>query len=383
MSGSFARWLAKRSDDEIEFAPGVITPRSFGNAWREHLATRRAGGLFDFSFMQCAELDGPRALECVEALQTRRLGALPTGRIAYTLLLREDASVLNDATVWRLDRDRFWIFTGRRSDHAAIATFADAFGIEVPPMAERAVIAVQGDVSRRTIERCLEVDLSALRYYSFLGARFQDAECWIARLGYSGETGYEIAIADAAAPALWEMLLARGSDAGLVECGFDATESLRIEAGHILFTRELASPVTPIELGLRRLVDFDGHDFVGVRALGRGRWKAPRRRLVGLVPAGGTRTGAVAAQSETTSGPSATADGTNPRPSVPAKLREGDAAMTSACFSPLLERPIGMGFAAAASAAPGSMVDLIGGGRARVARLPFYDPPKVLARRGG
>ena len=360
MSASFASWLAARCAEQIELAPGIATPSSFGDARREHLATRRTGGLFDFSFMQCAEIEGRRALECVEALQTRRVSALRPGRIAYTLILREDGSVLNDATVWRLAPDRFWVFTGRRDDHRCIADIAAGFGIDIPPPPNLAVIAIQGAISRRTIERALDgVDAVSLAYYGFIEARFAGTECWIARLGYSGESGYEIVIAEDAAPALWEALLAAGSDDGLAECGFDATDSLRIEAGHILFTRELATPVTPFELGFGRLVDFDGHDFVGARALRQRRWDAPARRLVGLWPSDG-------AVSET---------------SVPC-LDDGTAAMTSACASPLLERRIGIGYAASADASPGSSVELLGGGRARVARLPFYDPPKVLARRG-
>jgi aminomethyltransferase len=361
----FASWLAGRSAGEIEFAPGVATPKSFGDPRREHLATRRAGGLFDFSFMQCAEIGGPRALECVDALQTRRLAGLRPGRIAYTLLLREDGSVLNDATVWRLAPDRFWVFTGRRADYATVARFAAEFGIGVTTPSLRAVIAIQGDISRPTIERALPgVDLAALGWYGFFEARFAATECLIARLGYSGETGYEIAIADQAAPALWEALLAAGADAGLAECGFDATDSLRIEAGHVLFTRELAAPVTPFELGFGRLVDFDGRDFVGAPALRRTRWDAPARRLVGLLPASRNET-EVAAEAI-----------------VPPKLEDGTAAMTSACQSPLFERRIGIGFAAATDASPGSRVELRGGGSARVTRLPFYDPPRVLARRG-
>jgi aminomethyltransferase len=214
------------------------------------------------------------------------------------------------------------------------------------------------------------MDLAALPYYGFREARFAETDCWIARLGYSGEMGYEIVIADAAAPSLWEALLAGGANAGLVECGFDAADSLRIEAGHILFTRELVSSVTPFELGLGRLVDFAGRDFVGAQALRPRRFGAPARRLVGLMSGGESRA------------PSAVAGEMEPASALPAKLDEGMAVMTSTCFSPLLEQRIGIGFAAAAESAPGSMVDLVGGGRARVARLPFYDPPRALPRRG-
>lgn len=55
--------------------------------------------------------------------------------------------------------------------------------------------------------------------------------------------------------------------------------------------------------------------------------------------------------------------------------------MTSSCWSPLLERRLGIGFVNAPDAYPGTMVRLRSGGHARVARLPFYDPCKGLPRR--
>lgn len=347
--------------EQVEFAPGVATPRSFGDARREHLATRRTGGLFDFSFMGCTAISGPDALVCVRALQTRGLDTLRPGSIAYTLLLRNDGSVLNDATVWRLDTDLFWLFTGRGADHAYIAQHGAQFDVKISERSKsHAVIAVQGEISRRTIEQCFRgVWLGALPYFGFRRALFDGTECWIARLGYSGETGFELVVADAVAPALWLALLAQGAGTALIECGFDAIDSLRIEAGHILFTRELAAQVTPFELGLARFVDFDRHEFCGRKVLRPLRWEEPRRRLVGLLPAHG-------AEAEL---------------SLPKCLAEGRAVMTSTCWSPLLERHLGIGFVSARDAHSGTAVRLSSGVRAQVARLPFYDPARRLPRR--
>jgi len=66
------------------------------SAREQHLATRRAAGLFDFSFMGLYEFQGKSE---VQPLQTRDLDALTPGQIAYTLLLKDDGSVLIDATV--------------------------------------------------------------------------------------------------------------------------------------------------------------------------------------------------------------------------------------------------------------------------------------------
>lgn len=361
LSTSFSAFLVDRSAATSTIEPAIATPLCFTDARREHLATRRSAGLFDFSFMSCAQITGAGSVPFLNSLQTRSPGALPDGRIAYTLLLRDDGTVLSDATLWRLTHDCYWLFVGRRSDFGHISRCARQFDVGVIELAgQHAVMAIQGAASWRIIERCFAPrQLPALPYYGFQRIEFAGNACWLARIGYSGESGYELVIADTAAPALWQGLLAAGGDCGLLECGFAATDALRIEAGHILFTRELAAPVMPAELGLARLVDFYQPSFRGEPAVRAQRWQSPQRRLCGLLPA---------------------ADYTG-NAELPAQIRPGTAIMTSACRSPLFGRQIGLGFVNNEDAHPGAVVTLGDGTRARVARLPFYDPARCLPRR--
>ena len=83
------------------------------NAVEQHLATRRAVGLFDFSFMSLCEFSRSTSLE---RLQTRALDRITPGQLVYTLLLKDDGAVFIDATLWRHADGRWWLFTGRRSD---------------------------------------------------------------------------------------------------------------------------------------------------------------------------------------------------------------------------------------------------------------------------
>ena len=92
--------------------------RPYAEARAGHLATRSAAGLFDFSFMGHFEISGPGARAFLERVQTRNLAQLAPGRIYYTLLLRQDGSVFNDATLWCLAPERYWLFTGRPGDRA-------------------------------------------------------------------------------------------------------------------------------------------------------------------------------------------------------------------------------------------------------------------------
>jgi glycine cleavage system T protein (aminomethyltransferase) len=294
----------------------------------QHLATRRGAGLFDFSFMGLYEFSGTEALE---RLQTRRLADLAPGQAAYTLLLNEDGSVFNDATVWNMGSDRWWLFTGRRSDFAWISAGADARDRS----GEYAILALQGPLSGRILARLVgEEIVRQLRYFRFVDT----SECTIARLGYSGELGYELIVPSLEEPGLRRSLLDLGLAEGLCECSFEAANSLRIESGYVLFDREIDGKANPRELGLERLV----HDA-------RRKFEATRK-LVGLE-----------------------IDDRPPRADTPV------AQATSECVSPILRRAIALGFADP-DVPMGSTVALTDGRTARLAQLPFYDPARRQPR---
>jgi glycine cleavage system aminomethyltransferase T len=294
------------------------------SAREQHLATRRAAGLFDFSFMGLYEFEDRSALQ---PLQSRDLSVLQPGQIAYTLLLNPDGSVYNDATAWRLDSGRWWLFTGRRSDSERVR------GVARDRSGEYAIIALQGPASAHVLARLVDPQIvRSLRYFHFVATGG-----WIVgRLGYSGELGYEVLVPRADSRRAWDALLAAGREHGVVECGFEAANSLRIESGYVLFDREIDGQANPSELGLDRLT---------------GRRFPVRQKLVGL---------------EILQRP------------APAELPA--ARVTSECFSPMLQQVIALGFCAPQWSHPGTELRLADGRLARAARLPFYDPERRRPR---
>jgi glycine cleavage system aminomethyltransferase T len=276
----------------------------------EHLATRRAAGVFDFSFMGHYEFQGR------PPVQTRDLNAVAPGQIAYTLLLKDDGAVLIDATVWRLDADRFWLFTGRRGRYGG----RDRSG-------EFAILALQGPASGRILAKLIGADaVRGLRYFHFLQAK----RMIVGRIGFSGELGYELLVPAADVPGLRHRLLHVGAGEDLRECSWAAADSLRIEAGYVLFDREVDGRANPRELGLDRLAP--------------GKTFEVTRRLAGLEILG--------------------------EPG-PAQLPAAQA--TSECLSPTLGKTLALGFVSP-EIGKGSAVRLSDGRIARVAALPFYDP---------
>jgi aminomethyltransferase len=318
--------------------------RQYAEARAGHLATRAAAGLFDFSFMGHCEISGARARAFLERLQTRNLAQLAPGKIYYTLLLRDDGSVFNDATLWCLAPERYWLFTGRPGDFDWIRRFQSAGEPVLTRLSGQfSIIALQGPRAFDILRRVLAEPPG---YFAFTQARCARVPAWVARLGYSGERGVEILVPAAADAAAWQALM----QAGVCACCFETANSLRIESGYILFANELAHDPDPFELGLGRLVTSSA--CIGAAALREKRRAGLRRRLVGLVPTGSER-----------------AAGCLP-----------EAQLTSEAYSPTFGRQLGMGFAPAEHAAPGNLLRLADGRLAHSARLPFYDPGRVLPR---
>ena len=325
---------------------GSIVPR-FTSAVDEHLATRRGVGLFDFSFMGWWEIAGSDARAYLERLQTRDLETLEAGRLVYTLLLRDDASVFVDATLWCVERDRYWIFTGRRTDIGHIAACAPAFDVRIAARHdEHAVIAIQGPASAALLERLLpRCDASSIPFFALRRQAFEGRDMWIARLGYTGEIGFEILMPAELAVELWTRLEQAPIVADRRECGMDAANSLRIEAGFIHFAHELRERVLPAEFGLSRLVRSERMNFVGARVL-RDAGK-PKRRLAG-VALSPSRDRATA--------------------------HEPRVRLTSAAYSPTFNRELGLAFVDADFPRGTAVVtdDDRGG---TLADLPFYTRP--------
>ncbi|MGH8633180.1 MAG: aminomethyltransferase family protein [Burkholderiales bacterium] len=362
-------YFAGRGVAQLDLEPGVTTPLRFSDPREEHLATRRSCGLFDFSFMGCAEIAGRESLACIDYVQTRRLDGLPSGKLAYTLLLREDGTVLNDATVWHVEDDRYWLMTGCRADLRHLRHLAGTFDVKFRDISsQHAVLAVQGPHAFALVAQSLPGFVPALTpYFGFAEARFGAARCLIARIGYSGESGCELVIGSAHAPALWQRLLDDGADFGLRPGGFAAVDSLRIEAGHLLFSRELSLPAYPGELGLSRLADAYRGSFHGAGRLLAARHFLPRFCLVGLLPVtrGATDLGALQRIADVRDHP----------------IAHGSGLLTSVAYSPLFSTMLGLGYVSPVDRHPGTRVALAGGLAAIVARRPFYDPAKALPRR--
>ncbi|RST81797.1 glycine cleavage system aminomethyltransferase T, partial [Aquibium carbonis] len=225
--GGFAGWSMP-----ITYPLGVM---------KEHLHTREQAGLFDISHMKLFRLTGPDAGTALARACPLDPAAIAQNRSKYTLLLDEDAGILDDLIVTRLGPDAFMVVANAgnaEADEAELRARAEGLDVTIEPL-DRVFLALQGPAAEAVAFRAgLPVD-----GFVFMQGIEPRADWFLSRSGYTGEDGFEIGLPEADARALVETLLA---DQAVAWIGLAARDSLRLEAGLCLHGQDITPDTNPV-----------------------------------------------------------------------------------------------------------------------------------------
>jgi aminomethyltransferase len=372
----------------IDFG-GWEMPVQYTSISEEHLAVRRAAGIFDISHMGEVTVSGPRAVEFLNHTLTNDVRKLAPGQGQYTLLCNERGGVIDDLYAYRLAPDAFFLVINASRievDVAWLKAQAAAYGpggLNLTDASHHyAAVAVQGPKVRSFIDQCVPgpsdavmalARVSDLKKNELAGFSFGNCNLLVACTGYTGEDGFEILGPEAAAPEIWNRLLAAGAAAGIKPCGLGARDTLRTEVCYPLYGHELDEDTTPIEAGVGFFVAMDKGEFNGRSVLAA---QKAGGGTAGAAPVtGGIRKKLVAFKMEGKAPP--------PRPHYPIWVNGANVGIvTSGTQSPSLNVGIGLGYVPPDSAKAGTAIEIeIRGKRcgAVIVPKPFYTPPSRSA----
>ncbi len=344
----------------VPFA-GWELPVQYEGILAEHRWTRTSASLFDVSHMGQVDVSGERADEQLETLIPADLRTLPAGRTRYAVLTNDDGGIVDDLLVTRRGAEFLLVLNAARVEADLKWLRSGAPALAFRHRRERALLALQGPKAAAALSDVVP-EMLELAPFAYGEGAIRGVPCRFSRTGYTGEDGFEIGCASAAATVVAEGLLARPE---VRPAGLGARDSLRLEAGLCLYGRDIDAGTSPVEAGLAWT--FGSRRRNGLRVPGADRLRrelahGPARQRVGLRPHGRNvvRNGAAI------------------------RNAAGDVigAVTSGTFSPSLAAPIAMGYVSAAQArAPGTVQVDLRGRRvpARVVPLPFVPPRRRRA----
>ena len=341
---------------------GFWMPIFYEGILEEHRRVRAGAGMFDVSHMAEFVAEGQGADALVDRLVTNWPSRLEDGQALYTPMCREDGGTQDDLLVYRRGANRYLLVTNagnRKDDHGWIAAAAaqSPVPVDVRDVSDQVgLIAVQGPGAVAAVESLAQGRVADIGYYHFReGVSVGGVSALVSRTGYTGEDGFELYVAAADAPALWEALAGQG----VKPVGLGARDTLRLEARLPLYGHELARDISPLEAALGSFVKWEKPGgFIGRDALVAQKDAGAPRRLVGLRAVGGIpRAGCVVRRAGLA----------------------GEGVVTSGTHSPTLEAPIAMALVPRAwGLRVGDAVAVEVRGRAvpaTVVKLPFYRRP--------
>ncbi len=323
---------------------GWLLPLRYEGILAEHKCCRESACVFDTCHMGQFSVSGPGAADSLDRVLTQRASALKPGRCKYGLLLNEEAGILDDTILMRLDEDDFLLVVNAGTRQKDFQWLQAHLGSNVS-LEERDVsledkssawgkIDLQGPASYEVLRSLIGQQRPRLVYFAARRTDFLGRQCVLSRTGYTGELGYEIFLPSDALADVFGRLV----EHPLVSpAGLGARDLLRLEMCYPLYGQDISEKANPLEADMDRFLNLR-RTFIGSGALEETAKRETARRLIAFRGEGRRRA---------ESGQEISA--------------EGDATVgtvTSALFSPSLGVSIGLGYVATEFSREGTQLSI-------------------------
>jgi aminomethyltransferase len=344
----------------------MLFPICFDDLEQEYWHLIKHVTLWDVAVERQVEITGPDAFRFTDLLTPRDLSRCAVGQGKYVVITAQDGGIINDPVLLRLGENHFWLALADSDVLLWARGVAENSGLKVN-ITEPDVhpLQIQGPRAREVVRELFGEPALKLSYYWFLETSLEGIPVVVTRTGWTGEVGYEVYLRDGSrGEELWERIMAAGRPWDIRPTG--PSDIRRIEAGILNWGADITLDDTVYHVGLERLVDEGKQaDYFGKAALARHRAEGVRRKLVGVEIAG-PRVEFNATKWTVSSGG---------RPV---------GRITSAIYSPRLEKNIGYAMVPVELAAPGAGLTVTIPGdsdrTATVVEKPFVDPAKAIPK---
>jgi len=348
---------------------------------REVRSVRNQVGVFDNSPIGKLEVRGPDAAEFLNRVYINNVLSLKTGHCRYGLMLNENGVIIDDGVFIRLGDDHFLLNTTSAGVARIHSMLEEWLQCEWPHLqvvvddvtTQWANFTVAGPAARQVVETLdpsMDISAQALPHMACAIGTVAGLDTRLVRVSFSGELSFEINVPARMAASFFETILEAGKPFDIAPYGVEALMVLRTEKGYLHVGSDTDGSSTPDDVGWGRVARNKTTDYIGKRSLFRlANQDLDRKQLVGLEPLDrqqALRPGGHLLIGENREPPA-----------------ETDGWITSACFSPTLERSIALGVLKGGREKTGEILTVCDGAQrfsVKVVSPVFYDPSNMKLR---
>ncbi len=266
----------------VPFA-GYNMPVQYEGVTVEHETVRKGVGVFDVSHMGEFFLKGENALALIQKITTNDASKLVPGKAQYTCMPNNTGGIVDDLIIYMIQENEYMLVVNASNiekDWNWISQHND-LNVEMENRSEDwSLLAIQGPKAAEAMQSLTEVDLSAIKFYTFEITDFAGIpNVVVSATGYTGSGGFEVYVKNEDVEALWKKVFEAGADWDIKPIGLAARDTLRLEMGYCLYGNDITDTTSPIEAGLSWITKFS-KDFVNAESLKAQKENGVSRKLV-------------------------------------------------------------------------------------------------------
>jgi aminomethyltransferase len=349
--------LHKKAGAKIVDFAGYEMPVHYSSIIAEHKAVRDSVGVFDVSHMGEILIEGSKALEFVQHITVNDASQLTPGKVQYSAMCYPNGGVVDDLLVYNLAENKYMLVVNAANIEKDYIWMVEnnKFGVNVNNLSDDySLLAVQGHNSELVVQKLMDNKID-LDYYNFKIDKVAGVEMIISRTGYTGELGYELYFKgnEETAAHVWIELFKAGKEYDIQPAGLAARDSLRLEMGFCLYGNDIDETTNTIEAGLGWITKLNKGDFIGSESLKKVKENGITRKLVAMI-------------SDAKFFPRKGYD-------IVDRVKK-IGSITSGTVSPVLEKPIALGYIDSDYKKTGTEINISARGKefaAKVVKLPF------------
>ncbi|MBT8283697.1 MAG: glycine cleavage system aminomethyltransferase GcvT, partial [Muriicola sp.] len=268
----------------VPFA-GYLMPVSYDGVTVEHETVRKSLGVFDVSHMGEFLIEGPKALALIQKVSSNDAAKLEVGQAQYSCLPNEIGGIVDDLIIYRVKEEVFLLVVNASNidkDWDHISKYNKDIGAAMKNISESySLLAIQGPKAVEAMQSLTSVNLSEVKFYTFVVSDFADIpHVIISATGYTGSGGFEIYCKNEEVKQIWDKVLEAGTEYGIKPIGLAARDTLRLEMGYCLYGNDIDDTTSPLEAGLGWITKFAKEDFVNKENLAEQKKEGVTRKLV-------------------------------------------------------------------------------------------------------
>lgn len=266
----------------VPFA-GYNMPVQYEGVNVEHETVRKDVGVFDVSHMGEFLITGENALALIQKVSSNDASKLTAGKAQYSCLPNATGGIVDDLIIYMIAEEKYLLVVNASNiekDWNWISS-QNTVGAEMKDLSEDySLLAIQGPKAIEAMQSLTDVDLSAIKFYTFEVAGFAGIEnVIISATGYTGSGGFEIYCKNSEVEQVWKKVFEAGADFGIKPIGLAARDTLRLEMGYCLYGNDISDTTSPLEAGLGWVTKFT-KEFTNSENLAKQKEEGVTRKLV-------------------------------------------------------------------------------------------------------